>query len=622
MTANAPIEDADPPPGFDFYHPTPADFSSIDWQAVSDAPFKHFHELAARYNSARGVAKEEGDQRAERVFGALGEICSISLRLDAHHNPLAAAEATETFRLPGVDDLPEETIDCCEALAAQARCAPLRARMSDIVWLRKRDHVCAGIAVEAYLAAANDIDPSSWSPGFRLIERAAQIGGSLGRGNLAIQSVVLFVRERLNRFADIDDGFLSAKLMRLLLEVGGGNEDDLAAKASALADRASAAKSYHRARSYLEIVVDVAARQKNDPRRRDALLQIAESYVSEANHAIATTGVHLVAAMHLQHAIEAFRRAGKAKSRIGEVHAQLLEVQAKGAKELIPTVVSHDITEIITAAEKLVGGKDLEQSLTILATCCAIPEVASLKRQAELNAERYIGQSLFPKALITPEGKTIAKPGSVRSTDAKEREAALRAEMFEMAARHHGISAQATIDPIRQRILADHVVRLEHFRELVAFHPLVPPGREMLFADGLFAGFTGDLPKAAHLLIPQLEHAVRVLLHRSGVRVSTFDKYGLQNELNLNNLLYEPKLVEILGDDAVFALQGLLVEKFGSNLRNRLAHGLMGSGEFYTYPVLYLWWFTFRLCMLPRIALANEAAVAELNQPPEGPLSS
>jgi hypothetical protein len=48
----------------------------------------------------------------------------------------------------------------------------------------------------------------------------------------------------------------------------------------------------------------------------------------------------------------------------------------------------------------------------------------------------------------------------------------------------------------------------------------------------------------------------------------------------------------------LFDLQGLLVERHGMNLRNRMAHGLMTDGEFTTPTVLYLWWLVLRICVI------------------------
>ncbi len=114
--------------------------------------------------------------------------------------------------------------------------------------------------------------------------------------------------------------------------------------------------------------------------------------------------------------------------------------------------------------------------------------------------------------------------------------------------------------------------------------------------------------KAIHLLVPQLEHSIRMLLHRTGEQTSTLDSYGIQKELNLNSLLYLSKLKEMLGDDLVFTLQGLLVEPPGANIRNGMAHGLMSHGEFFSGSVMYLWWLSTRLCLISGLVRLEEEA--------------
>ncbi len=52
----------------------------------------------------------------------------------------------------------------------------------------------------------------------------------------------------------------------------------------------------------------------------------------------------------------------------------------------------------------------------------------------------------------------------------------------------------------------------------------------------------------------------------------------------------------MLGEDIVFDLRGLLVERFGSNLRNEGAHGLMDYEEFLAPQAIYLWWLALKLC--------------------------
>ena len=86
------------------------------------------------------------------------------------------------------------------------------------------------------------------------------------------------------------------------------------------------------------------------------------------------------------------------------------------------------------------------------------------------------------------------------------------------------------------------------------------------------------------------------------------DSEGIQEEYSLRRLLYEiPEVREFFGEDLLFDLRGLLHERFGSNLRNRLAHGLVTDSEFlHSGASVYAWWLVLYLCCAP--LLARQAA--------------
>jgi hypothetical protein len=99
---------------------------------------------------------------------------------------------------------------------------------------------------------------------------------------------------------------------------------------------------------------------------------------------------------------------------------------------------------------------------------------------------------------------------------------------------------------------------------------------------------TGDFLVSTHLLIPQLENSIRYILSNQGEIVSNLGDDRTQDEKNLNSILFSPKLIEILGEDITFDLQGLLVERFGSNIRNDTAHGLINIYSFSSPQHSYL----------------------------------
>jgi len=235
-----------------------------------------------------------------------------------------------------------------------------------------------------------------------------------------------------------------------------------------------------------------------------------------------------------------------------------------------------------------------------------LPKVEDLKKQATKSASEHPLQHLIPAMTVDRQGKIVGKRPSMLSKDPEEVEAALRAEMFWQAGFSENIDVRWLLEPVIQQIVLEHPCRLSDFLAIVSNNPLVPEGREMLYAKGLQAGMRGDLDIAAHFLIPQFEHSVRYVLAQRGIITSSIDQEGIQQEYDLNRTLYMPILKEIFGEDMVFHLQRILVDPLGGNLRNKMAHGMISSDEFFSIPVAYLWWLILHLVCLPVIAYARK----------------
>ena len=158
-------------------------------------------------------------------------------------------------------------------------------------------------------------------------------------------------------------------------------------------------------------------------------------------------------------------------------------------------------------------------------------------------------------------------------------------------------------------MLSEHAVRRHDLRHLVTFNHFIPPGHAGIFERGLQAGFYGDWLVAMHLLIPQIEASIRHVLQHEGVVTSTLESDGTQKEWDLNILLWKPEVEQILGLDILFDLRGILTEKFGHNLRNDLAHGLLPEGGYYRETCVYLWWLVLFLCYQGHVIAVRAASV-------------
>lgn len=124
----------------------------------------------------------------------------------------------------------------------------------------------------------------------------------------------------------------------------------------------------------------------------------------------------------------------------------------------------------------------------------------------------------------------------------------------------------------------------------------VMPDRSKLFETGINAGFQNDLFTAINILIPQVENSVRCLLQDSGAIIYNLKDDGTEEVKTLHALLDLPEAADIFEADLLFTLKAVFCSKFGLNLRNDNAHGLLSDGFFFSRRAYYGWWLVFRLC--------------------------
>lgn len=546
-------------------------------------------------------AKQSGDFKVQQIFILLGAITSLHLNLDSKTEPFKPMMVMHDCRTATIDDFNKTHLDFLNEIVREVTDAELQARIADILWLRKRCYRIAQLAITAYLESAKHLqDPQHWPATVERIERALQLADNLGQNNSLFTSVINHIEDVLATYDSGDPLFLSAKLMTLLQNRKLGKFTENAIRANKAALCAESEKEWRRARTYWGIKAKWYQLDKDEQQARDAKLLEAETYVKEAEGALKwEPPSYMNAAAHIQFAIEAFRRIKDTKERVRELHETLLEYRQKSTSELILSSSSVDASKLVQLAVEHVKGKPLLEALLHLAMIVGSPKVEELRLQAQKNKKEFLFQSLFPCVFINAMGRVIAR----QPQDVEE---SLQADMFSNASKSQGLLVQTLIEPARRQINAEHYVRVDDFLLFLTNNPLVRPGRELIIARGLHAGLIGDFLTGVHFLIPQLEDSIRYLLSHMKVISSKLDTDGIQEEFNINQFLSDPKftnpLTKSLGEDFMFDLRGLLVERFGTNLRNNMAHGLVDHDSFYSLPGSYLWWLTLRFYSRPTLA--------------------
>jgi hypothetical protein len=576
---------------------TKDDFINACWQDVVDSSKRKdcLSYYSAFWKKAQ-EAQEAGNLREQAVFGVLAAVTNAAIK----------PESNEEFFAEIFKNLTDEQLDFLTEIVPEISDTELQARVADILWVRRRNYQMAQLAISAYLQSATILENSEhWTHCVDRIERALRLARKIRHKD---EDVFAHIEAVLDRYQEKDPLWLSAKLMELLQEYRFGEPAKYAVLAEKAATLAELTPDWRGARNLWSIKAVWHRMEKDYGKELVASMSAAETYVKEAESALQRTPPSYMVASHfLQHAVQAFRsiRGTKeetvdAKARAEEVHILLLKYQQETRNEMIASSHQMDISEQVEAARNHVRGKDFHEAFFALALLGAPTDVSRLRQQVQKQAREFVASHLFPVVMVNGMGKVVARqPATILSNNPQEANAATHFGMCQNAVYYHQLHAQAYIEPARCQINLEHNIRINDILSIVSHSPFIPPEREYLFAKGLYAGLTGDFFTSTHILIPQIENSVRYLMWQRGIITSGLDDSGIQNEHNLNSTLYRPEITSIFDENTLFDLKCLLVEHAGSNLRNRMAHGLINDNEFMSPLMSYIWWLTLRLCCLP-----------------------
>jgi len=112
--------------------------------------------------------------------------------------------------------------------------------------------------------------------------------------------------------------------------------------------------------------------------------------------------------------------------------------------------------------------------------------------------------------------------------------------------------------------------------------PVFAETRRELLHEGLLAYQNGDFVKAIHVLVLQIEHTMRHLLSLLGIPTTkpVPGQPGIMDAKSLNDALIDERVRAALTENLWRYLFVLYVDRRGFNLRNNLAHGLIGPEGF------------------------------------------
>lgn len=495
----------------------------------------------------------------------------------AHASAAGMPERPARFTLIANPLRESETLAQVAEFAKDPLLPPLaRAHFFDLVWSLEptpRAHPqAARDATEAYLAydaAANELpkaesDTAGWARLSDALARSCELARESAQVDLA-QRAAAAVRRRLEQADAAEDFRIVIEPTRALLELTRLVPTALEGVASVL-ERArakfTAEKKFILARGVITLEIDVARATGRMNIVNSLKRESAESYVSEAS-----AREPLVASHFIEQAVRALEGLPDSRERVAELTRQL-EATNRAAAASMATVSGHvslpsaDVERFYEAFTSA----PTEDALGLMGDHFLLDRAREYERH-DKNASRLVFTNLVTHTLLTEYGETLTfSPGTPEHRDYMVFRQAVQGMVIS------GVFIQEIFARLRAGGLdADDVVAY------LSACPFFSESSRALISDGVRRIFVDDHVGAVHVLVPQLEAAIRGLVQAAGLPITRV-REQTSEMLLLGGLLKALRTSQVLEDRYVFSFE-VALDRLGWNIRNRVAHGWITAAD-------------------------------------------
>ena len=541
------------------------------------------HDVCTALANAREDLQNPSD---EEKYAAWAEVLAFALHADrtqqnpwrTYFGPIGSVtkEDGETVYFPNIKEADGRVIGHWQKRAQTIIHPVLKARYADLAWEMcpaisgtRRDPGMARVAIDAYLQSValdseryhrfeTAIRALDLSVLIRDAERTARARSELLRQHREVMAIldgpwfVAYDRLSADKHAGTTDQereLLIADLEMLILHCG------QSAKPGAFDPHAVLSAAQRLIRHYTRL------------RRTHDVNRLHEA-VGRAFEHFASLGNALLASAALQTSVNAYRDAGmlddskRVRVLMQEKIAQSRDNMA--AIETEVTITRDDIERFV----KAIVCDDVGLTFARIASEF-LPRRKSIEEQVQRSLKEAPLLSRIQQSIIADD-HVAAKIGSVEDDPLGR-----LLQQTNLNVTLSGVWLQVTLE----RAVESHDVQVEH---IVAW-----ANRTALFDDvtllmeGVRAWFEGDLMKAVHVLVPQVERGLRSIVAALGKPVTKAHSTiaDISVSIGMGDILYQDQLTEALGPDLTLYFLALYADPRGMNLRNRVAHGLI-TAEF------------------------------------------
>lgn len=558
--------------------------------AVSNTAKKEDHDFASAFRNLHKQSETQG-------WDLLAQLFDFQFSPNNSTEPFSPMAIMDGKRSMIPADLSDANLDQLQTLL-KVDDPEFRARIADVLWLRRRNPNSARQAVEAYLQSGIRLeDPKHWVPSMKRYERAVRLARQLDAKGELPKQILTHLEKRVRHYAGADPSYFSLNALELLEEFNFGDHAALAGIASNIAQQSRISGDHRKARLHFNVQARLLKRAKMTEEAETAQIALAESFVEEAEAQEKRS--FMVARKFWQDAIRAFRDRPALRSRIPELQKRLSVAGQKTLEEMKRHSIKLDLSEEAKSAQNAIANRSKDDAFFSFVFLVDLIDPDALRADAEKTIREHPLQALIDAEIFDAAGRKIGVRPSAMTDDPAQMEAAIVGFMEQHARFHRGPVVHGYLEPAMHQLLAEHEIDDQLIENLLGDSPLISDDRKSLFVQAFVAAFQWDFSTALHILIPQVENSLRLLLAQEGITPSNVDVEGVEEVWSYERILNQEILTNTIGPKMAYELKSLLVERIGPNMRNLLAHGLLAKDALNSETGFYLLWIVLRLVALP-----------------------
>jgi hypothetical protein len=178
---------------------------------------------------------------------------------------------------------------------------------------------------------------------------------------------------------------------------------------------------------------------------------------------------------------------------------------------------------------------------------------------------------LFGEQPLDHKGRPIANVGSLEDD--------LDGNIVHQMSQNMVISS-SFLHHVLAEIIKKFNMTADNLLDYIYESPLFQDEKRAIIKAGLSAYFEENHLVAIHLLVPQIEEAIRHFIEITGGSVLKQSRDGGLQLKMLDELLRDERVSDVFGGDAAFYFRVVLSDQRGWNVRNNVCHGLLPSQDF------------------------------------------